>query len=105
MDYQYTLNIIDHSLKQEYKNIHQQNIEILTDDKPYIVHEIKEDKHIFYSDISTCLSGYDKFYWLIDGELIFDQQIEISGSNHEIKYVTWKESEPEKAIGVIKLYN
>jgi len=103
--YSMSLNIIDHSLEQEYKNIHQQDIEILTDDKPYIVHEIQGSKHVFYGDASTCNTVYDKYYWIIDGNLRFEKQIVIEGANHEIKYVSWNEADPEMVVGVIKKYD
>ena len=103
--YSMSLNIIDHSLEQEYKNIHQQDIEILTDDKPYIVHEIQDSKHIFYVDIGTCNTVYDKYYWVVDGNLRFEKQIVVEGPNHEIKYISWNEADPEKVVGVIKKYD
>ena len=93
---------MDHSLGQEYKNIHQQNIEISTDDKPYIVHKFNGSKHVFHADLSTCTTDYNSFYWLIDGNFVFDQQIVIDGPDHVIKFVAWNELEPEKVIGLIK---
>ena len=92
-------------MNQEYKNIHQQNIEILSDDKPYIIHELLDGKHVFYSDTSACITNYDKFYWIVDGSLLYKKEILIEGSGHEIKYVSWNESEPEKVVGVIKKYD
>ena len=100
-----SLNIMDHSLGQEYKNIHKQNIEISTDDKPYIVHKLNGSKHVFHADLSACTTDYNSFYWLIDGNFVFDQQIVIDGPEHVIKFVAWNELEPEKVIGLIKKYD
>ena len=104
-EYSMSLDIIDHSLEQEYKNIHQQKIEIFTGGNPYIVHEVINNKHIFYSDLNTCEINFNKFYWIVDGVLKYEKELKLEGLDHEVIYVAWNDKNPEKVVGVVKKYD
>ena len=97
-----TLSIIDNNIDTIVSNIDQYNIEVSTNNLPYIETKIINDNMLISANFKGATNKYSEFYWKIDDKIYYDKQLMVSASIKEIKYITWNNKLLKKIIGIKK---
>ena len=96
------LSIKDDNIDTIVSNIDQYNINVSTNNLPFIETKIINDNMLIFANFEGTNIEYNEFYWKIDDQIYYDKWVILSTDVKDINYITWNNQFLKTLIGIKK---
>ena len=96
------LSIKDDNIDTIVSNIDQYNINVSTNNLPFIETKIINDNMLIFANFEGTNTEYNEFYWKIDDQIYYDKWVIVSADVKDINYITWNNKFLKTLIGIKK---